>query len=109
LLHDGPDYTVRDVEALCDNPDLERRGLRRNSTPRALRDPGLHEVVVAAGGSGYERPISPAPRAAIALRAGPRREVARRGAREATGEVLLFLLADLGPPGDLAAQISEAV
>ena len=71
--------------------------------------PGLHEVVVAAGGSGYARPLSPAPSAAIALRAGPRREVARRGAREATGEILLFLLADLEPPGDLAAQISEAV
>lgn len=65
--------------------------------------------MVAAGGSGYARPISPAPSAAIALRAGPRREVARRGAREATGEILLYLLADLGPPRDLAAQIFEAV
>ena len=66
------------------------------------RPPGVHDLVFADGGS------CPPPGAAGALLAGSRRQL-RAGTREATGNVLLFLHADVVPSCDVAAQISEAV
>lgn len=75
---------------------------------RLAASPGIFEFVVADGGStdrtcglvGTERLVSSEPGRGMQLRAG---------ASVATGDVLLFLHADVVPPQDLAAQISSAL
>ncbi len=71
--------------------------------------PGIHEVVVADGGStdGTIDLILP-PHRAVGSEPGRGQQLAT-GARAATGDVLLFLHADVLPPPDVAAQISGAV
>ncbi|MDQ3386767.1 MAG: TIGR04283 family arsenosugar biosynthesis glycosyltransferase [Actinomycetota bacterium] len=75
---------------------------------RLAASPGIFEFVVADGGStdrtcglvGIERLVFSEPGRGMQLRAG---------ASVATGDVLLFLHADVVPPQDLAAQISSAL
>lgn len=76
---------------------------------RLLGTPGVREVVVVDGGStdGTLDLIRPPARL---VRSEPGRGMQlRAGAREATGDVLLFLHADVRPPQDVAAQIAGAI
>jgi glycosyltransferase involved in cell wall biosynthesis len=71
--------------------------------------PGVHEVVVSDGGSsdGTVALVRPPHRL---VRSEPGRgQQLRTGAEAATGDALLFLHADVLPPMDVAAQISEAL
>ncbi len=71
--------------------------------------PGIHEVVVSDGGSADGTQELAARRARLTV-SGPGRGLQlRAGAQEATGDVLLFLHADVLPPPDVAAQIDRAV
>ena len=76
---------------------------------RLSETPGVHEVVVADGGSGDAMADLVRPPARLVPCEPGRGAQLRAGAREATGDVLLFLHADVVPPRDVAAQISEAV
>ena len=76
---------------------------------RLSETPGLHEVVVADGGSSDATPDLVRPPARLVPCEPGRGQQLRAGAREAKGEVLLFLHADVVPPRDVAAQISGAV
>lgn len=76
---------------------------------RLLDAPGVREVVVADGGStdGTVELVRPPVRL---TRSEPGRGMQlRAGAREVTGDVLLFLHADVLPPRDVAAQIAGAI
>ena len=79
---------------------------------RLGRTAGIHEVVVADGGStdGTTEIVARSAPLARAVR-GERGRGAqmRTGAAEATGDVLLFLHADVIPPRDVAAQIEGAI
>lgn len=76
---------------------------------RLSETPGVHEVVVADGGSSDAMADLVRPPARLVPCEPGRGAQLRAGAREATGDVLLFLHADVVPPRDVAAQISEAV
>jgi len=74
-----------------------------------LSTPGVAEVVVADGGSmdGTVELVRPPVRL---VRSEPGRGMQlRAGARRATGDVLLFLHADVLPPRDVAVQIADAI
>lgn len=70
--------------------------------------PGIHEVIVADGGSTDGTQELAARRARLTLSEPGRGLQLRAGVREATGDVLLFLHADVLPPADVAAQIQRA-
>ncbi len=72
--------------------------------------PGVSEVVVSDGGStdGTRRIVRARGARLVESEAG-RGVQLRAGAREASGDVLLFLHADVVPPLDLAAQIEGAL
>lgn len=70
---------------------------------------GVYEILVADGGSTDATPDLVLPPARLVPCEPGRGMQLRAGAREATGDVLLFLHADVVPPRDLAAQISGAV
>ena len=76
---------------------------------RLSETPGLHEIVVADGGSTDRTSNLVRPPARLVESEPGRGIQLRAGAREATGEVLLFLHADVVPPRDVADQISGAV
>ncbi len=77
---------------------------------RLSRTPGVSEVVVSDGGStDGTRKIVRASQARLVESEPGRGIQLRAGAREAKGEVLLFLHADVVPPRDLAAQIKDAL
>lgn len=71
--------------------------------------PGVHEIVVADGGStdGTAALVRP-PHRLVRSEPGRGQQLAV-GARSATGDTLLFLHADVFPPADVAAQISGAL
>ena len=71
--------------------------------------PGIHEVIVADGGSEDGTKELASRRAHLTVSEPGRGLQLRAGAREATGEVLFFLHADVSPPPDVAAQIERAV
>lgn len=72
--------------------------------------PGVREVVVCDGGSTDGTQESVSAGGARLVETGPGRGAQlRAGAREAHGDVLLFLHADVSPPRDLAAQIGAAL
>jgi rSAM/selenodomain-associated transferase 2 len=76
---------------------------------RLLAAPGVREVVVADGGSTDGTPDLIRPSVHL-VRSEPGRGMQlRAGAREARGDVLLFLHADVRPPRDVAAQIAGAI
>lgn len=76
---------------------------------RLLGTTGVDEVIVADGGSADGTPALVRPPARL-IRSDPGRGIQlRAGAREAKGDVLLFLHADVIPPEDVAAQISGAI
>lgn len=77
---------------------------------RLSRTPGVSEVVVSDGGStDGTREIVRASRARLVESEPGRGTQLRAGAREAKGDILLFLHADVVPPRDLAAQIEGAL
>ena len=71
--------------------------------------PGIHEVIVADGGSTDGTQELAARRARLIASEPGRGLQLRAGAREATGDVLLFLHADVVPPEDVAGQIIGAI
>ena len=71
--------------------------------------PGVHEIVIADGGS-TDGTVDLVPPPARVVPGEPGRgPQLRAGAGAATGDVLLFLHADVLPPGDAAAQIAGAL
>ena len=76
---------------------------------RLDRTPGIYEIIVADGGStdGTRRLVS-SPH--LLVRSEPGRGIQlRAGAKAASGDVILFLHADVAPPPDVLAQIEKAV
>ncbi len=91
------------IPTLDEAPNLEPLLQRLEATP------GLYEVIVADGGSTDGTQELAVRRARLTV-SGPGRGLQLRdGAREATGDVLFFLHADVIPPRDVAAQIRRAV
>lgn len=76
---------------------------------RLLAAPGIHEIVVSDGGSTDGTTGLVRPPARVVPGEPGRGPQLRAGARAATGDVLLFLHADVLPPEDVAAQISGAL
>ena len=90
-------------------PTLNEEAAIETLLGRLSETPDLHEIIVSDGGSTDGTPDLVRPPARL-IRSEPGRGVQlRSGAREATGDVLLFLHADVVPPRDLAAQISVAI
>ncbi len=76
---------------------------------RLHRTPGIHEVIVADGGStDGTRLLISSPDLLVCSEPGRGIQL-RAGAEVATGDVVLFLHADVVPPPDLLVQIEEAV
>lgn len=75
---------------------------------RLRATPGIHEVIIADGGSTDGTRLD-ARRARLTVSEPGRGIQLRAGAEEATGDVLLFLHADVLPPPDVADQIEHAV
>lgn len=77
---------------------------------RLARTEGVHEVIVADGGStdGTRSAVRARDARLIEGERG-RGQQLRAGAEAATGDVLLFLHADVVPPWDVSAQISHAL
>lgn len=76
-----------------------------------VRDlPGVHEVIVVDGGS-EDATVALAAAAGAAVLAGPRGRGPQLnvGARHATGEIVVFVHADVELPRDVAAQIGAAL
>lgn len=90
-------------------PTLNEEATLGGLLERLRRSPGIHEVVVADGGSTDETADLIAPPARLVLSEPGRGLQLRAGAREATGDVLLFLHADVMPPTDVARQIEGAI
>ncbi|MEJ7841860.1 MAG: TIGR04283 family arsenosugar biosynthesis glycosyltransferase [Rubrobacter sp.] len=89
-------------------PTLNERAAIGYLLERLLAAPGVHEVIVSDGGSTDET-VSLVPPPARVVSSGPGRgPQLRTGAEAATGDVLLFLHADVLPPEDVVAQISCA-
>ena len=90
-------------------PTLNEEAALDGLLGRLSEIPGLHEIIVSDGGSTDHTPDLVRPPARL-VRSEPGRGVQlRSGSREATGDVLLFLHADVVPPPDVAAQISGAI
>lgn len=70
---------------------------------------GMHEVIIADGGSTDGTQELATRRARLTVSEPGRGLQLRTGAREATGEILFFLHADMLPPLDAASQIQGAV
>ncbi len=84
----------------------------RNLKPlleRLAATPGIHEVLVVDGGSTDGTQRLAHRRARLTVSEPGRGPQLRAGAREAAGDVLFFLHADVSPPPDVAAQIERAV
>ena len=90
-------------------PTLDEEASIGDLLRRLSETPGLHEVVVADGGSSdTTRDLVRPPARLVPCEPGRGAQL-RAGAREAKGDVLLFLHADVVPPRDVAAQISLAL
>ena len=89
-------------------PTLNERAAIGCLLERLLAAPGVHEVIVSDGGSKDETVSLVPPPARVVLSGPGRGPQLRTGAEAATGDVLLFLHADVLPPEDVAAQISRA-
>ena len=78
---------------------------------RLYRTPGIYEVIVADGGSTDEtRQLLVSAQYAPLVRSEPGRGIQlRAGAEAATGDVILFLHADVVPPPDVSARIKDAI
>lgn len=71
--------------------------------------PGIHEVIIADGGSTDGTREIVHGRARLTVSEPGRGPQLRAGAEDATGDVLFFLHADVLPPPDVAAQIERAL
>lgn len=84
----------------------------RNLEPllaRLIATPGIHEVIVADGGSTDGTRKLAARQATLTVSEPGRGNQLRAGAQKARGDVLLFLHADVLPPSEMACQIKGAV
>ncbi len=76
---------------------------------RLLSTPGVAEVVVADGGSTDSTVDFVRPPVRLVLSGTGRGVQLNAGAKAASGDVLLFLHADVVPPPDVASQVEDAV
>lgn len=90
-------------------PTLNERASIGYLLGRLLAAPGVHEIVISDGGSTDGTPDLVLPPARVVSGEPGRGPQLRTGAEAATGDVLLFLHADVLPPEDVAAQISGAL
>ena len=90
-------------------PTLNERASIGYLLERLNAAPGVHEVIISDGGSTDGTPDLAVPSARVTRGEPGRGPQLRAGAGAATGDVLLFLHADVLPPGDVAAQISGAL
>ncbi|QIN79203.1 glycosyltransferase [Rubrobacter marinus] len=103
-------YTRRAMQLSVVIPTLDEAENIGPLLERLSRTPGVSEVVVSDGGSADGTcGISRALGARLVESEPGRGAQLRAGAREASGDVLLFLHADVVPPMDLAAQIEGAL
>lgn len=70
--------------------------------------PGIHEIIIADGGSTDGTQELATKRARLTVSEPGRGMQLRAGAREATGDIFFFLHADVTPPPDVAGQIQAA-
>ncbi len=90
-------------------PTLNERASIGYLLERLLASPDVHEIVISDGGStDGTTDLVPPPARVVPSEPG-RGPQLRAGAEAATGDVLLFLHADVLPPEDVAAQISRAL
>ncbi len=90
-------------------PTLNERASIGRLLERLLAAPGVHEILVSDGGStDGTTGLVVAPARVVPSEPG-RGPQLRAGAEAATGDVLLFLHADVLPPRDVADQISHAL
>ncbi|HZY65393.1 MAG TPA: TIGR04283 family arsenosugar biosynthesis glycosyltransferase [Rubrobacteraceae bacterium] len=110
----GLDYTVK-IESYCALrisiviPALNEKNALGALLGRLAVTPGVDEVVVADGGSSDGTSDLAEPPIRLVRSEAGRGIQLRAGAEKATGDVLLFLHADVVPPKDLAAQITGAI
>ena len=103
-------YTRRAMKLSVVIPTLDEAENVGALLKRLSRTPGVSEVVVSDGGStDGTREIVGASRARLVGSEPGRGAQLRAGARRASGDVFLFLHADVVPPRDLAEQIAGAI
>ena len=90
-------------------PTLNESQNLKSLLARLEATPGLHEIVVADGGSVDGTQELSTRRARLTVSEPGRGLQLRAGAQAATGDVLLFLHADVTPPQDMVAQIERAI
>lgn len=102
-------YTRLPMKLSAVIPTLNEEASLGRLLERLRKTAGVDEVIVADGGSTDGTPDVVSPPARLVPSERGRGSQLATGAREASGDVLLFLHADVTPPRDLAAQISGAV
>ncbi|QIN82681.1 glycosyltransferase [Rubrobacter tropicus] len=90
-------------------PTLNEEASIGDLLERLIAAPNVHEIIVSDGGSTDGTVGLVSPRARLVVGGPGRGPQLGRGADAATGDVLLFLHADVLPPADVAAQISGAL
>ncbi|MGB3633534.1 MAG: TIGR04283 family arsenosugar biosynthesis glycosyltransferase [Rubrobacteraceae bacterium] len=91
------------IPTLNESQNLERLLTRLEAIP------GIHEVVIADGGSTDGTQELATRCACLTVSDSGRGMQLRAGARVATGDVLLFLHADVLPPHDVSAQVEGSI
>ncbi len=90
-------------------PALDEAACIERTLRAVAAQPGPHEVIVADGGSRDQTRARAAAFACVVTSAPGRARQMNRGARAASGDVLLFLHADTLPPPDAFAAISAVL
>ena len=90
-------------------PTLDEVENLKQLLDRLEATPGVHEIVVADGGSTDGTREFAAKRARLTVSEPGRGLQLRAGVREATGDIFFFLHADVLPPPDVADQIEHAL
>ncbi len=106
ILGSPPDYAM-EISTII--PTLNEVENLKQLLTRLEATPGIHEVIIADGGSTDETQKLAKKRARLTVSEPGRGIQLRAGAREATGDIFFFLHADVLPPLDVAGQIQAAI